>query len=147
MTTIAWDGNTLAADRKCVSGGTPYRVTKIFRIKRDGRHLLVGMSGDQYMATAWRRWMNGDAGMEPIGGAEYEKLIVMVIDEKKRIWSADLRKVYDRTPMRCWAIGSGADYALAAMTLGRSAANAVRLAAKLDNGTGFGVDTLEWRRK
>ena len=40
------------------------------------------------------------------------------------------------------AIGSGGDFARAAMACGRTAAQAVEMAALFDSGTGNGIDTL-----
>ena len=46
MTTVAWDGKELAADRRMVIGGCVYETTKIRRLS-DGR--LVGAAG----CNAW----------------------------------------------------------------------------------------------
>lgn len=46
-----------------------------------------------------------------------------------------------------FSIGSGADYARAAMALGKTAAEAVAVAARFDLYTGFGVDTLRLRAR
>jgi len=57
---------------------------------------------------------------------------------------------YDRTPYpsrfedRCCAIGSGRDFAMAAMYLGKTAREAVEVACALDSGCGNGIDTLAW---
>lgn len=48
MTTIAWDGKTLAADRQANVGSLKREVTKIRRIldKKADHFVLVGLSGD-----------------------------------------------------------------------------------------------------
>jgi hypothetical protein len=140
MTTVAFDGRTLAADRLGTIGGTPIPSPKIFRVRRLGRELLVGFSGDYVLAMAWLRWMEG--GEPPPTANDPHDLHAMVIDERRRIWIADLRRVYTLVQRPRWATGSGADYAMAAMELGRSAPQAVRLASKLDINTGWGVDWL-----
>lgn len=76
---------------------------------------------------------------------DHHKTCVMIIDEKHRVWVADGRRIYTRINHPYWAIGSGADYALAAMHCGRTAAQAVRLASKLDINSGIGVDCVRFR--
>lgn len=144
MTTIAWDGVTLASDRKATMGGTPVPFRKIWRIEGE-RTLLCGASGDAYLATAWRRWMERQGEPPPIP-TDPGDMYVMVIDEHRRIWTADLRRIYTRVRYPYWAIGSGADYALGAMAAGETAAKALRIASRLDTGTGLGVETLTFRR-
>jgi hypothetical protein len=57
--------------------------------------------------------------------------------------------VYERSPYpfrvedETYATGSGRDYAIAAMHLGKSAAQAVEIASLFDPACGNGVDTLE----
>ena len=56
---------------------------------------------------------------------------------------------YEQTPNpfvvedKQWAIGSGRDYAIAAMHLGRTAAEAVAVACLFDVSCGMGIDTME----
>lgn len=55
---------------------------------------------------------------------------------------------YERTPYpirnenRCVAYGSGKEYAVAAMHLGKTAREAIEVAIALDCGSGNGIDTL-----
>lgn len=53
MTTIAWDGKTLAADKRGVMGGHTYTLTKIARI--DG--CLVGVSGRGDRIREFQEWV------------------------------------------------------------------------------------------
>lgn len=136
MTTIAWDGKTLAADRLLSCGNARYTVAKIRRLD-DGR--LIGAAGT-----------DGPAAMEHVAGnmaalpedLKKGETTVCVIHPGGRAehWNGESRYVV-LDPF--WAIGSGRDFATAAMHLGKTAAEAVEIAARFDNGTGLGVDTME----
>lgn len=140
MTVIAWDGRTLAADKQATCSGLIRTVTKIHRFG----DLLVAGSGDLDRAEASFLWVkNGrdpDAFPRPASDTDYVDLLVI---EGGRTLK------YERTPQPLvfedahFAMGSGRDYAIAAMHLGLSARDAVLLASKFDSGCGNGIDTLE----
>jgi ATP-dependent protease HslVU (ClpYQ) peptidase subunit len=139
MTTIAFDGHTLAADRQSTWGGTATKTRKIFRATHaDGRRMIYGCAGLTHECQAYTRWIDGK-----IERPEFTDLSILSIDQKGRIWHANQTMLWVRIMTKQWAIGSGCDYALGAMAAGKSAAEAVRIASKLDVGTGFGVDVLE----
>lgn len=142
MTAIAWDGRSLAADRLANTGGLRGSVTKIFR----AGELLVGGSGDFAFVLAMVGWVQ--RGRDPAAFPEHQKnkddwQPILVIEKSAPI------QLYDRTPFpvrfeqRSIAIGSGRDFAMAAMYLGRSAKEAVEVAIALDVGCGGPVDVLE----
>ena len=144
MTCIAWDGKTLAADKRCCSGTHINTVTKIFRVGE----LLVGGSGDLSFVLAVIEWVRE--------GRQHDKYPTHQRD--KDDWQPILvvegdgtTSLYDRTPFAIryegphTAIGSGRDYAYAAMHLGKSAREAVEVACALDSGCGNGIDVLELR--
>lgn len=147
MTVIAWDGVTLAADKKRTLYRTPMPAVKIFRARRlrkngepDGPgYLLYGCSGDSYDCIAFQAWVHG--GPKPV----LTSIMVMAIDEARRVWVAEEKLIWAQIPLKKFAIGSGADYALGAMLAGASAAKAVRITAEVDNSTGMGVNTLKFR--
>ena len=137
MTTIAWDGTVLAGDRRISSGTVTYSTTKIRRTQ-DGR--LIGATGDYGVCAALLDWLER-GGTRPSG-------------QDSERWASAIEILPDGT---CWmhnrdgrwrvedefvAIGSGRDYAMAVMALGRSACEGVGIAARFDPGTGNGVDTL-----
>lgn len=143
MTVIAWDGNTLAADKQSsnagYNGGT---VTKIHRW--DGG--LCGFAGDLDVGVQMVEWLRSGAlpenyprlqSLESGNSANF-----LVIHNDGRIAR------YERTPVPMWfenpmqAMGGGRDYALAAMYLGGSARQAVEVAIALDTGCGNGIDEL-----
>lgn len=140
MTCIAWDGKTLAADKAATNVGYMRRVTKIFRVPEG----LVGFAGDGDYALEFLEWFNNGRVV-----ADYPKSLAdgavgaIFIDQDKRCWG------YTKVPypQLCEdafdALGSGRDYALAAMYLGKTAKEAVEVAIALDNGCGKGIDVLE----
>lgn len=144
MTCIAWDGRSLAADRLFCFGSMRNEGTKIHRIG----DLLVGGSGETDFIGAMLEWVRG--GRDPAAFPEsqrskddYQPLLVIEADGTPAL--------YERTPFpvryeqRHVAIGSGREYARAAMHLGCSAEEAVKVAIALDPGCGYGVDVLVHR--
>lgn len=139
MTVIVWDGKTLAADRRASIGGSLIReVTKIFRVGE----CLVGYSGDSDLGEAVLDWFRN--GRDP---ATYPNKIdnwagFLVVWPDGSLWR------YERTPFplkfdpQTFAVGSGRDFALAAVHCGKTAAEAVLVASHFESGCGNGVDTL-----
>jgi len=145
VTTIAWDGRTMAADRQINAGNTPLRSLqpKVLRINDpDGRPCLIGFSGSVYMYRAWLHWLSG--GDEP-RWREDDHWSLLLIDHSGYAWvRASFSNGWAPHGRRVWAIGSGCDYALGAMYAGASAERAVIIASKLDVNTGFGVDVVRF---
>lgn len=141
MTIIAWDGKTLAADKAATNCGYLRTVTKIYRVPSG----LVGFAGDGSRAFALLQWFRDgcDPAKYPAFQASDDAVGCLHIGLDGRASG------YSHTPFpefhedRFDAIGSGRDYALAAMYLGHSAERAVEVAVALDNGCGNGIDTLE----
>ena len=145
MTTIAWDGETLAADRAAWSGAMKYRVRKVHKVKApDGAVYLVAFSGDGHFAQAVLRWMTG--GPHPGAYPNTDNVVIaVVIDEQRRIWrmeSTNLR--YGCVLERVHACGGGQDFAIGALEAGATAAQAVRIAAKRSDMAGLGVDWVKF---
>lgn len=137
MTTIAWDGSTLAADRRISSGTVTYSTTKIRRTE-DGR--LIGATGDFGVCTAMLDWLE-KGGSRPScqDGERWVSALEIMPDLTCWMHNRDGRwRVEDPFV----AVGSGRDYAMAVMALGRTSREAVEIAARFDPGTGNGVDEL-----
>lgn len=141
MTVIAWDGKTLAADKRAVNSGLVLTTTKIRRIG----DLLCGASGDISAAAEALAWV--ERGRNPddypaIQRSRDDYAGLLVIDGERVL-------KYERSPMPTvfedafFAIGSGRDFALAAMHCGKTASEAVEIASVFDCGCGNGVDVLE----
>lgn len=140
MTVIAWDGKTLAADKRATKCGLTYTVTKIFRIG----DRLIGIAGDATRGQELIAWL--DRGGDP---SEYPELKdkddaahLLCVERDGTI------RLYETTAYpytvedKVWAEGQGRDFALAAMHLGMDAARAVEFTSRFVSSCGNGIDTL-----
>ncbi|MES2352088.1 MAG: hypothetical protein V4641_31350 [Pseudomonadota bacterium] len=141
MTVIVWDGKTLAADKRCSYGGMNCTVTKIFRVGA----LLVGGSGDvpyiQAMVDWVRRGRNvADYPVDQRDKDNWQPIIVIEPSGKAMMYErTPYPIIYDDTVM---VLGSGREYARAALYMGATAAEAVAVTSALDVNCGNGIDTL-----
>ena len=142
MTVVAWDGTTLAADKRVTYQGLACTVTKIFRVGDK----LVGFSGNGDQAMEMLAWFREGADFRTFPQSQRSKedwVATLVINADGSAMD------FERTPFpypledRFLAIGSGRDYALAAMHLGKTAREAVEIACLFDAGCGNGVDELK----
>lgn len=140
MTVIAWDGTTLAADKRMSFYGLTTPVTKIFRAA-DGS--LLGFSGTAGHVGRYRAWFDAGAVPDAYPAQDGEHTVkMMAVRPGGRI------ELYERSgyPMivesPTFVLGSGQDYAAAAMYLGCDAVRAVDVAIALNSDCGNGVDTL-----
>ena len=140
MTIIAWDGKTLAADRRAVcssfKGG---ETTKIHTW--DGG--LCGFSGDMDTGVTLLDWLltGADPKQYPeLQESDPSSLLVIYNDGQVAQFGRSPVPMLFANPYH--AIGSGAKYALAAMYLGKKAKQAVEVACALDVYCGNGIDTL-----
>ncbi|MDE2468427.1 MAG: hypothetical protein KGL35_06715 [Bradyrhizobium sp.] len=141
MTTVAWDGKMLAADRRATSQGMAYEVCKLHRTP-DGRLLAgAGYAGLIGRMFAWLDNPERDWNARPAEQASDDYVFIIEITTAAEI-RLHGRYGEETTTSPFTASGSGRDYAMAAMACGKTAAEAVEIAARFDIGTGGGVDTL-----
>lgn len=136
MTTVAYDGRTLAGDTQANSAGMRRTVKKLFRLN-DGR--LFGGSGDYENCLLARDWLN-DGGPKPTLTDDFTGL---VIETDGRCMRYEHKLCPSPIAEKFTALGSGRDFAIAAMHMGQSAREAVKLASIYDIGTGPEVECLE----
>lgn len=143
MTTIAWDGKTLAADRQITYDKTVEgEVTKIYKRKKDGA--LCAVAGNLPIAIRFVRWFLAGGKGEP---PELEKGTATATSFV--IYSPELMVKYSNTGWyevelpNPFADGSGWELALGAMAAGATAEQAVHIASRFDTATGKNIDTLE----
>lgn len=135
MTTIAFDGETLASDTQ--SSLFRLRVRKICRLP-DGR--LFGSCGRLSDNVAVAKWMI-DGGEKPKVEDSFHGIVVTGRHHFYGLEATLEPLLYDGMGM--FAIGSGRDFALMAMYLGKSAGAAVVLASKFDVDTGHDIEELK----
>ena len=137
MTTIAWDGTTLAADRRISNNGMTRAGQKVWEL-HDGR--LFATCGNVEDGLAALRWLECGGDLPTLDEDTFAGIIVRGGSafrvESKMIESKILETTH--------AMGSGRDFAIAAMHLGMTAREAVEIAALFDTGTGHGVDDMRW---
>lgn len=141
MTTIAYKNGILAADKQTNLGPFPTRTTKVFR---HGEWLAAG-TGDTHRIREIHEWI--EAGMDPKTLPAFQRdpdtsATFILVDQKGEIFLLDNSHTLVQVEQPFYAIGSGRDFAMMAMHLGKSAPEAVELAAIYDTSTGMGVDTV-----
>jgi len=133
MTTIAFDGITLAGDTRIADDCTMSYARKVFALKRGA----VGVAGDFARANefvAWlRQWESGKASDPP---RDLTDVGAMYVTFKGEVYEFEESAIPYRILGRQHAIGSGAQAAMALMLHGANAVKAVKGAAKVDAGTG-----------
>lgn len=142
MTVIAWDGKTLAADRMGDAGGLKRATTKIRRF--DGG--LFGSAGSASRGAEMFAWIESGADPECVPAFQldpndYQSTMIVRNDGTVWLYGCSAHPFRMEDPFH--AIGSGRDFAMAAMYLGFGAAQAVHVASEFDTGCGMGIDTLE----
>lgn len=139
MSTVAWDGRFLAADRQATSAhGGIYTTRKISSFGGE----LLAVTGDESVAADLLAWYRAGARRKAFPEcARNDDATLLVIDKYGS-------RLYTKGPSPMLrqgliTLGSGADYAMAAMHFGQSAEGAVAVACELDAFSGGGVDVLE----
>ena len=148
MTTVCWDGRSMAADKQSTLGNTPIPVVtpKIRRMIFNGESAIAGYSGTCTYAEAVLLWIEqGCQGIKPDKEKEDDSCSLMVATRHGVTYFGD-RFIGDDLGNVQWAIGSGCDYALGAMGAGASAKRAIEVATRFDIQTGMGIDVLTLRK-
>lgn len=140
MTTAAWDAKSgvLAVDTQVTSSNRVFRAHKVARLTDGG---LIAGTGNLAHILKVQRWaqvdFSDDAKPDFDGEGEFECLIVKgdgsvyLVDD-----DLELMHVFDDFI----AIGSGGPYAVAALACGKSAEDAVKVAARFDAATSEPVE-------
>ena len=140
MTTIVWDGKTLAADKKMVlGGGSGHTVTKI---KKIGGELYFG-AGDGDAVAAMLEWASKEGNTLPeFQKDEKDYIAFYCITSERKIIRIGRYGATREIEDKYFATGTGMHYALAVMAMGGDAVKAIEIAAMFDQDTGMGIDTL-----
>lgn len=146
MTTVAWDGSTLATDSRATEDDESAKSNciKMWRIQSKvapvkGEILLAG-AGNEFAMDLFRQWVEN--GGEPnlhsrgvTGGEDGEEFDAFIV-HKSGTYNANRLCCLIKNLEPQWAHGTGRQAALAAMKCGKSAVEAVRTAAQIDPFTG-----------
>ncbi|HBG30680.1 MAG TPA: hypothetical protein DDW98_08645 [Gammaproteobacteria bacterium] len=149
MTTIAWDGKTLAADRCSWSGGIRREVRKVFKINaKDRGPLLVAFSGTGAYCLRVLEWMKGE-GERPNPSDWWDRDTIcnacaVAIDSDRRVWLLGNDLHWQRMYEDKFANGAGHEIAWGALEAGATAVRAIEIAMKRSDFAGLGVDSVEF---
>ncbi|MEY4760671.1 MAG: hypothetical protein RLZZ200_527 [Pseudomonadota bacterium] len=140
MTTVAWDGHTLAADSQVTFGNLVGHCTKAVKLE-DGRLLASsGFAEDHFQVKQWLetgglRGPRHEDPEQPVLDKDYTGILI----DGDGAWVIQSNLIRWPLPRKHWAIGSGRDFAIAAMHLGRTAAEGVAIACEFDANTALPV--------
>lgn len=135
MTTIAYRDGVMAADSRFTedseAGGTRLgRCEKLYRRE----HAIVGLAGESAPGLVFLDWYDKGAAIADRpellvhGEADFSALVLRA----DGLYSYDKWCRGEKVLNKFWAIGSGAKAALGAMEHGASAAEAVKIACRID---------------
>lgn len=136
MTTIAVRAGVMACDSRA-DGEYAMTVDKIVRLPDGG---VAGGAGNASALSVALDWLQGGEQGDP--PAIDDECFILILRPDGSIWKAECRFPAFRLLDKFAATGSGSQFAIAAMAMGASAEQAVRIAAKFDTGTGGPVRTL-----
>lgn len=141
MTTIAWDGSILAADTQgTLESGLPLYVHKIFRLTDGWLYAATGTGEDLLSVYACLNEQRDMGQLSWIAREDFSGLLVSPDGDAYRLGATGSRRLIEEPFM---ALGSGRDFALAAMLLGKNAIEAVMLAIQCDVFSGGPVEAME----
>lgn len=147
MTTIAFDGKSLCSDSLLSVGDMRLgSVQKVFKEVVEGRVVLYAGSGNHANWHAAMNWLVDREGDCPVFDSDSDNdftLIEVTGPFTAFYYGPSMRLT--PAPLPYVVAGSGEAYALAALTLGKTAREAVELAIKLDCSSGGEIqeETLE----
>lgn len=143
MTTIAFDGKTMACDTRVVCGSNCYNTdTKIY----ENDTYVIGVAGDAGVGTMLidcpyiLQARHYDFDFDALVFVKGTKKVYRVSFYKS--WNCALSSVIPVADVHA-AVGSGSPYALAAMECGHSARGGVAVASKFDVNTGGKIITKQ----
>ena len=149
MTTVAYKDGCIAADRQAQSGWM--RFGEMTKIRRTRHGFLVGGAGHMARVQEFLDW--AEEGLQPGHSTDAPTAddpdacaegIIVHPDGRILIYDNSPRLVCVAAPFV--AIGTGEKYAMAAMEMGASPAEAVALASRFDIYTGSVVDQVGFER-
>jgi hypothetical protein len=142
VTVIAWDGRTLAADKRAIKYGLAYTCRKIFRVG----DRLVGIIGDAGRGSELVHWLESGGALAtyPELRDKEQPAYLICIERDGRVLNYETSPHPYTVEDAFWADGEGRDVAIAAMAMGLDARAAVELTCRFISSCGNGVDTLSF---
>lgn len=141
MSVIAWDGQSVAADKQLTCGTTTMAITKVHKLPTGE---IIGLVGCLERGEELMNWYRNGAKPE-----EFPKFGDSVGDAELIVVTEESVSSYVRSPYSApiensfMAWGSGGDVALGAMAMGATAEEAVEIACRFNSACGLGINVLE----
>lgn len=141
MTVIAWDGQFIAADKRALNSGLSRTVTKLHKAGDS----VVAFSGDSCQGLLMVEWVRAGCNPETFPASQKDKddwaTIIVATKDGIRYYERGPYPIVVEDPI--WASGTGRDFALTAMHLGKTAIEAVQIASLFQSDCGNGVDWFD----
>jgi len=126
-TTVAWDGEHLAADSQSTAGDLKwFDCDKIKRVN----DAWIGNAGLVWKSRLFCKWYEKQEGPPP----DMEECSAIVVTGQKCMYYHGNNKPVRKHPP--FAIGTGSEFAMGAMVAGCDARDAAAIASQLDENTG-----------
>lgn len=139
MTTVAWDGETMAADSRTIGDFIEPKPRIKIHLFED---LVIGCAGDVATIETFLLWIKDpEKNPKPEVGGEDAEFSALIWDRKNCTLTSYEDKLVPIDVGAPNAIGSGAQFAMGAMYHGATAKEAVLVASKLDHNTDNNVTT------
>ena len=135
MTTIAWDGTTLAGDTQALTS-YKWEVDKVWQINKTTIFAGAGSYASIYEVMLWL------CDPEDKDRPTLEEDFVGIVVRDGRAFRIQSNLVEFPIKENAHAIGSGAPFAITAMFLGKTAEEAVEIASQFDETTGGNITSI-----
>lgn len=145
MSTIAWDGISLAADNAAWIGGCKFLSKKIFRVVIDGKRCLVAVFGSLPFGIAGLAYLMGEGERPDPKGYDYDDCsdwaFIWPEFEQPYCMTTGFVKIPCHAPFR--ACGAGREIATGALAAGATAGEAVKIVADHSDYSALGVTVMQ----
>lgn len=140
MTTITWKDNWMAADTQTTIGNYTTTTKKLYSIEGLGVAGFAGGGSTMLKIAEW--WRNGCQGDAPELPKDSDESCQGILATAEGVYYLADGIVPMLLDAEYFAIGSGSDFAITAMSMGKDAKEAVEEAIKHDVWTGGRVDAI-----
>ena len=140
MTTIVCTRAGMVADRR-ISSDVIFLSKKLFLINGS----IYGICGDIEQAIKFLDWRRNPDQKPQFAEISDIEILELTPDARMLRWSSELVGV--EIDNDYYAIGSGAQLALGALSMGATPQQAIRIASKWDTSTGTEIQTMKLKAK
>lgn len=148
MTTIAYDGVTMAADRMVCFGLMEHTGHKLYKGKWfDGTDVLAGFVGDAFFNQAIKQALLEEAPFPSTEGYDvppHSVVGMLVRSDTRLIYLVNAMGKLLPVDETVFAVGSGCECAFGALAAGASAKETIEIVSERLSGTGRGVDEIRF---